>query len=63
MKTADDVIKRLQWDPMLPKVNQQHMINELLRKTSAPSAGKILGVLIMMFWPSLSTGYSISSKI
>ena len=27
MKTADDVIKRLQWDPMLPKVNQQHMTN------------------------------------
>ena len=27
MKTNDDVIKRLQWDPMLPKVNQQHMTN------------------------------------
>ena len=28
IKTADDVIKRLQWDRMLPKVNQQYMINE-----------------------------------
>jgi hypothetical protein len=28
MKTADDAIKRLQWDPMLSKVNQQYMIIE-----------------------------------